>query len=75
MPRFSYRANSHNAKFPDIPANKVYVLQSNMRQVSRIKTFAKANGFVVDGCVCGSNMNENSTFYAVSQTCGSCNST
>ncbi len=26
MPRFSYRANSHNAKFPDIPANKVYVL-------------------------------------------------
>ncbi len=73
MPRFSYRANSHNAKFPDIPANKVYVLQSNMRQVSRIKTFAKANGTVIDVCGCGSNTN--STLYLISNTCGACNQT
>ncbi len=72
MPRFSYRANSHNAKFPDIPANKVYVLQSDMRQVSRIRTFAKANGMTMDACysVCPI---QGDMYYPISQTCSSCN--
>ncbi len=71
MPRFSYRANSHNAKFPDIPLSGVYILQSDMRQASRIRTFKKSNGIPTLDCVgCPGAYN---TYNAVSKTCGPCN--
>lgn len=73
MPRFSYRATSHNAKFPDIPANKVYLLQSDMRQVSRIRTFAKAHNITSDVCG-GLGCQPNYIWYPRSQTCGPCGS-